>query len=81
VVTFPVSDRPTEHGVFEIWTRFDVADAFAGMSPEARSVRLELRFTSRNFTWAKDLHRRPAERPPLEVSFGGPGDTVTLSRG
>ncbi|MCX6401921.1 MAG: glycosyltransferase [Propionibacteriales bacterium] len=80
VVTLPVEDEHVRGGEFNVWTRFDLADVFAGMSPEAKSVRLEFRFTARNFHWATDLHRRPEDRPSFEVSFGGPRDAITITR-
>lgn len=81
VVSLPVHDVSPGRGVFHLSARFKLTDVFAGMSAEAHSVRLELRCTARNFHWATDLYRRPEDRPALEMSFGGPDDTVTIIRG
>ena len=53
---------------------------FEGMSREARTVRLRLRFTAQNYVWETDLARPAAARPPgLELAVG-PDDVVHVQR-
>ncbi|WP_435770413.1 glycosyltransferase [Nocardioides sp. SYSU DS0651] len=79
VVSLPISDESPDRGVFRLSSRFSLGQVFEGLPPEARSLRLRLRFTANNWSWQTDLHRPGRDRPDLEVSFG-PDDVVHVQR-
>ena len=80
VVALPLQERSSQRGVYHLASRFDLASVFDGMSREARTVRLRLRFTAQNYVWETDLARPAAARPPgLELAVG-PDDVVHVQR-
>ncbi|MFT4011363.1 MAG: hypothetical protein QM655_15110 [Nocardioidaceae bacterium] len=78
-VELPV--QATRHKrTFQISARFDMADAFASLPSRSVSLRLALRATMANWSWANDLTRPAALVPAYELSFDAE-DKVLLRRG